>query len=746
MRYWLSLICLILFASSAMAKELVITRDNTPEWSFDRPIWAELVLGEVVAHNRAVANLMAHYKTQPLLKALSDEESAALGHGMVWWDFRALPKYPLNNSHGLYFEANFRATEDDLTLKSGMMLNKRLSWLLELRERLKEQQKELEDAKAGQFVKMAQATDRLYNLLGQINVNSPMTPAPFKDGLEALLNKQSEARQAQIRAIEDEVDPLAQLNKQRAFFEAELKRREELLAHNTHLFPVKDDEAGLLAQAERLKAEFNFFLGSIRIYEAQLNRERARAFEEVRRELKAKQPEPPDREKYPAPEAYAKAQEEFRSAIRASLKELEVTKRQNQALEALKEAEARVWLGEMATQVLKPRLEALSKLKNQRVTVEDKDLRFVVKGLDKEELGVRFGYKGANWDQTFPSQTMLNKDDFTVAGLWRLASPDEKRMYFTFAGVTLTHKPDSKTRSYELTDPLPFSEEAVYEKYAIADTDKARIETKNLNYAHRMQDKLWDKELGMEFVLVDGGCYQMGCSPKQRRDADGNLYSANECEENSQPAHEVCLDSFLLAKFEITQKIWEQVMGSQPSKFAKGPDFPVESVTLTDVRAFLSKLKSQGKNYRLPTEAEWEFSCRSGKQMDYGTSSGAANHDQANFEYTGGRDRWGETAPVGSFPPNLLGLYDMSGNVWEWVEDGYDANYYASSPKNNPLNQQSGANVLRGGSWLSHSSNLSCYKRVINAPEYTNFTVGFRVVREDAEGNKPEAAPAAKSK
>jgi len=182
---------------------------------------------------------------------------------------------------------------------------------------------------------------------------------------------------------------------------------------------------------------------------------------------------------------------------------------------------------------------------------------------------------------------------------------------------------------------------------------------------------------------VPGGCFQMG-------DTFG------DGDKDEKPVHEVCLDGFLMGKFEVTQGLWQAVMAENPAYFKKGPGYPVETVSWEDVQIFLKALNAKtGKSFRLPTEAEWEYACRSGgKQQKY---CGGENRDVLAWY----KDNSGEmTHPVGQKAANGLGLYDMSGNVWEWVQDWYDKGYYGKSPGQNPTGASSGSGRdLRGGSW-----------------------------------------------
>jgi hypothetical protein len=187
---------------------------------------------------------------------------------------------------------------------------------------------------------------------------------------------------------------------------------------------------------------------------------------------------------------------------------------------------------------------------------------------------------------------------------------------------------------------------------------------------------------------------------------------------------EVCLDAFRIGKYEVTQRQYKGIIGSNPSHFSSCDDCPVENVNWYNAQLFIDRLKSMtGNSYRLPTEAEWEYACRSGGR---------------NEEYCGGADidavAWykenseKQTHPVGLKHPNGLGIYDMSGNVTEWVNDWYELGNYPSSG-NNPHGPSSGSNrVLRGGGWSSWELDAKSMFCTIMPPEDHSDRIGFRLV------------------
>ena len=217
---------------------------------------------------------------------------------------------------------------------------------------------------------------------------------------------------------------------------------------------------------------------------------------------------------------------------------------------------------------------------------------------------------------------------------------------------------------------------------------------------------------GVKFamVYVEGGTFQMG----------------NETGLDSEkPVHEVKLNSFQIGQIEVTQELWEAVMGTNPCKF-KGNKRPVEQVNWYDCQEFITKLNElTGKHFRLPTEAEWEFAARGGtKSKGYKYSGSDDAEDVAWCESNSGST----THEVATKAPNELGIYDMSGNVEEWCQDRYDPNYYSISVVNNPTGPASGSDrVLRGGNWWRDARDGCVSSRYYNSPENRPFNSGLRL-------------------
>ena len=217
----------------------------------------------------------------------------------------------------------------------------------------------------------------------------------------------------------------------------------------------------------------------------------------------------------------------------------------------------------------------------------------------------------------------------------------------------------------------------------------------------------------MEFVRISPGEFFMGCS-------NGDEL----CTENEKPAHRVRITKpFEIARFEVTQAQWAAIMGENYSQF-KGPDRPVENVSWQDAQEFLRRLtaRNDGYLYRLPTEAEWEYAARAGATEAF---PGVAY--ELGWYYENSNE---QTHPVGTKKPNAWGVYDMSGNVYEWMQDWYDESYYRAGDDIDPIGPPSGRyRTIRGGSWVDTVDNARVSKRDYFA-DSLDFHIGFRCVRE----------------
>jgi formylglycine-generating enzyme required for sulfatase activity len=247
----------------------------------------------------------------------------------------------------------------------------------------------------------------------------------------------------------------------------------------------------------------------------------------------------------------------------------------------------------------------------------------------------------------------------------------------------------------------------------------------------------------LEFVRILPGEFWMGCLESDLTAVPGPIIGSDshKCPLDELPRHVVRITiAFEMSKYEITQEQWEAIMGTNPSYF-KGRDRPVEQVSWDDVQDFLEKLnrRHDGYHYRLPTEAEWEYAAGSGAPGPFG-GSGLANTawyaETENTSILPLTESLGETHPVGRRKANAWGLYDMLGNVSEWVQDWYGKTYYQITPEADPAGPLEGEyaslgpyHIARGGSWHSIPSYLRVSDRYETVHGLRRRDIGFRCVR-----------------
>lgn len=264
-----------------------------------------------------------------------------------------------------------------------------------------------------------------------------------------------------------------------------------------------------------------------------------------------------------------------------------------------------------------------------------------------------------------------------------------------------------------------------------------------------------DSITGMEFLRVKGGCFEMG-----------NSFERGGKDEK--PIHRVCLDDYYIGKYEVTlgefkqfvdetgyqtdaererhcwgldtDGSWKNVAGKswEHLSFTQMDNHPVVCITWNDAQAFIGWLnKKTNSGFRFLSEAEWEYAARSrGKKRMFATQTGHLNRKLANYGAEkccdpDSADGYLYTAPVGSYPANEIGVFDLSGNVWEWTADWYNENYYIQSPIDNPKGLKSGKlRILRGGSWSIPKRFSRCSNRREYDPSLRHVNIGFRLAKD----------------
>jgi formylglycine-generating enzyme required for sulfatase activity len=246
--------------------------------------------------------------------------------------------------------------------------------------------------------------------------------------------------------------------------------------------------------------------------------------------------------------------------------------------------------------------------------------------------------------------------------------------------------------------------------------------------ARAAQDKLYQWELVAEPIAGKAFSDCPECPEMVELPAGSYDMGADNGDENEKPVHRVAVRAFAIGKTEVTQAQWQAIMVTNPSNFAEcGDTCPVEQVSWDDVQRYIKKLNTKtGKQYRLPTEAEWEYACRAGSRQEY---CGSDNPDSVAWNSGNTGAFFNNPYPVAKKQANAFGLYDMSGNVWEWVEDNYHENYAGAPTDGSAWVGDSSMRVLRGGSWGKLPKYSRAAVRHKFGTNYRDYSFGFRLAR-----------------
>ncbi len=242
--------------------------------------------------------------------------------------------------------------------------------------------------------------------------------------------------------------------------------------------------------------------------------------------------------------------------------------------------------------------------------------------------------------------------------------------------------------------------------------------------------------VGLDMMLIPGGSFLMG-SPEDEIDRSPS----------ESPQHPITVPTFCMGKYPITQAQWQAVASSSPELTAhsvnfSGDELPVDNLSWAEATKFCVALSAlTQRRYRLPSEAEWEYACRAGTTTPFHFGE-TITTDVANYDGTDNtNNRWSgsygkgpkgidrqQTTPVGTFPPNAFGLYDMHGNVWEWCQDTWHSNYDGAPTDGSAWVSENDDHILRGGSWINDPRNCRSASRDLF--NFRNVVIGFRVVCE----------------
>ena len=307
----------------------------------------------------------------------------------------------------------------------------------------------------------------------------------------------------------------------------------------------------------------------------------------------------------------------------------------------------------------------------------------------------------SDWDGDYSSGSQTNPKG-PSSGSSRVGRGGSWNYYAWNCRVSFRYYYYPDFRSFSLGLRLALAEGEESQQQEIQTEPKFEYETYTVN------------GVSFDMVSVKGGIFTMGATSEQGSDA----------ESYEKPTHQVTLSDYMIGKTEVTQELWQAVMGSNPSFFS-GNNLPVEKVSWNDCQEFIKKLNSlTGLQFRLPTEAEWEYAARGGNKSKGYKYSGSNDIGSVAW-YTSTTNHSG-TKPVATKVPNELGLYDMSGNVWEWCSDRYGS--YSNGLQTNPKGPTSGSRrVFRGGSWISRARGCRLSDRGYYFPDYRGNILGLRL-------------------
>lgn len=282
-------------------------------------------------------------------------------------------------------------------------------------------------------------------------------------------------------------------------------------------------------------------------------------------------------------------------------------------------------------------------------------------------------------------------------------------------GGTATKLMEFGTYTYRIQAPNHLSEAG---NVTVSDPENKQVISIALKPILPKTDIVTIGNVSFTMVRVDGGTFTMGATQEQKDDAH----------ENESPAHQVTLSPYYIGETEVTQELWKAVTGKSPSEF-KGENRPVENVSWKDCQNFIQKLnKKTGLNFRLPTEAEWEFAARGGTRSKGNKYSGSDKLKDVGWYDQNSQN---STHDVKAKQPNELGLYDMSGNVSEWCQDWF-SKPYPNAPQTDPKGPTSGSYyVVRGGCWFSPNTGCRVSNRVGYQPGHTSDILGLRLALSD---------------
>jgi len=537
----------------------------------------------------------------------------------------------------------------------------------------------------------------------------------------ALLQKEQEsARKKELEEIAREQDRIRKAQLENESYWKELARKAELSQAD---WISIDDTLSLKQAVEEAKNLRSEIADISRRLDFQLDSSKKNLEKAYKQQIALSRPIlPPD----PVPKDAFETSAEYNQRLEGHKEKVQKAENENkEKIKKLKKegdlkiAQLKVTALKHRIKVLEPFVLRLKTLQSKKFGLPDKKIKVTLgdPDADNSRFPIYFEYNGRKWSKYWKYQDTKEARAFwktrshlVAQALFQLEGASDKITY-RFTASMASHAGTKEERIFELELPEEFEEIIAWNRVKTVDLAEAEKDEKTAPLKYGFVDPV----TGMEFIWVPGGCFQMGCGSW-----------AGNCESHEKPVHEVCVDGFLMGKFEVTQGQWRRVMGGNPSCFKNGDDYPVENVTWNDAQKFIRKLSALNNNkykFRLPTEAEWEYACSSGGKPE--TYSGSDRIDRVAW-YSGNSGL--RTHRIGTKAPNGLGLYDMSGNVWEWCQDWYGD--YPSGHVADPKGPSSGSRrVDRGGGWDNHAGYCRSANRDSSTPGVRHRRLGFRLAR-----------------
>ena len=725
---------------------LALAQVKTFEMSVEEPVGKHQSQEQVEAYALQKAKRLAVEKAGTYLSSLavvkqgklSKQEITALASGIVRSDVADTSAFVKNKV--VYVKVDARVSVDssvlDEQVKAMLKDNEYLKELEAERKKSSELEKQLAELKSTDMkrlenlnkqavaLEIERENQRLFREEQRLKAQKAMSKADQERlkqdqkrhaKFQKMSAEQEAAKKKEQQAIEREQDRIkkAQLENERRA--KEIARRAEM---NKAAWVPIDDSLSLnqaIEESKKIKKEMANLTKSM---DTQYELAKKNLQDAYQKQIAATSPSMPAKPAEKDPFETTAAYEARIKKYEAKVKKAKAGNKENiKALkteERIKLAELKVDSLERKIEVLTPFAKRLKVLRTKTFLVPDVACKVALGNPDADHscfpLTITCGKKTWNtkwkYTDTETARSMWKtKAHMTGQALYQVAET-KKGVGKTIVGAKVSHPGLGDERDFVMDSSKAFAQvEEVYKDFS-GKLVLARKELKNAPYIGGYVDPI----TGMEFVWIPGGCFMMG---------------SNNGDRDEKPVHNVCVDGFLMGKYEVTQAEWQKIMGNNPSRFT-GARNPVERVSWKDAQQFISKLNSKGKaKFRLPTEAEWEYACRAGTNTKY--YWGDSNKAAGNYAWYNKNSR--SVHPVGQKKPNRFGLYDMSGNVLEWCQDWYGKNYYSNRSNNNPIGPLYGEfRVLRGGSWFFNARTLRSAFRGADTPDFRTFNLGFRLV------------------